>query len=142
MQAKQNLQRRMAKAGLDRVSYIEEAERSLAISLTWRDVCLDLLGEVDYKDWRYVHQHGEQIHGLVTLFTQAQAQATKDIVSYGRLDIAAEKARIDAEQAVMFVNAMKMVFDEAKLSRDQKALVSVALPRVLRELEGRKDEAA
>jgi len=133
----------MVKSGQpDLGSFIEEADRSLALSVWWRDICLELLSDVDFKDWRYVHQHGEQVHGLVTLFERAQAQATKDIVSYGRLDIADRKQKLDEHQATMIVSVIKAALSEISLNREQKAQVAPAIARALREIEGPKHEEA
>lgn len=112
-------------------------ERIAAETIAFKDICrarLEAIGD----EWRYDHQHGEQLRAEVALYERALDRCEKILANYVRLGIADRKVKLDEAQAVLLVGVIKNILARLDLSRDQKTLAGQVVPEELRAIEGPK----
>jgi hypothetical protein len=83
--------------GADGFNPLEELIKLAEEILRWRDVCRQLLGEVDSV--RYRARNGENVRGEVLLYTSALERAARVLTDLVKLNLEDRWARISEQQA-------------------------------------------
>lgn len=110
------------------------------------DALVDLAGEaVEWKETlgekvdaltslRYVAPGAgtEQLRAEVALYERAMDRAAKFVDLVGKFDFESIRVRLSAGQGALLANVIREILDDLDLSPEQRALVPVVVPRVLR----------
>lgn len=123
------------------VDPLDVLDQALSEVVALKDRLGQMVARLADESVRYEGRAGEQLRGELAAYQSALRDTTKCAETIVKLGLDERRVRLSEIQVAMMATGIRNILGDLDLTPSQQQLAAVAVPKRLRELEGRASEA-